>query len=86
VVVAVRDSGTGLDPKDVEHIFDPFFTTKSEGMGLGLSISRTIIEAHGGMLWAKPNEGKGATMQFILPPNIGSESSSTISAAQGSYS
>ncbi|HKH02306.1 MAG TPA: ATP-binding protein [Bradyrhizobium sp.] len=86
VVVAVRDSGTGLDPKDVEHIFDPFFTTKSEGMGLGLSISRTIIEAHGGMLWAKPNEGKGATMQFTLPPSIGNESRSTIPAAQGRHS
>ena len=74
VVVAVRDSGTGLDPKDADRIFDPFFTTKSEGMGLGLSISRTIIEAHGGTLWAKPNEGKGATIQFTLPPSSGSES------------
>ena len=68
VVVAVRDSGHGLDPKDVERIFDPFFTTKAEGMGLGLSISRTIIEAHGGTLWATPNEDKGATIQFTLPP------------------
>jgi C4-dicarboxylate-specific signal transduction histidine kinase len=67
VVVAVRDSGTGLDPKDADRIFDPFFSTKSEGMGLGLSISRTIIEDHGGTLWAKPNEGKGATIQFTLP-------------------
>ncbi|HZE69513.1 MAG TPA: ATP-binding protein, partial [Pyrinomonadaceae bacterium] len=74
VVVAVRDSGTGLDPKDADRIFDPFFTTKAEGMGLGLSISRTIIEAHGGTLWAKPNEGKGATIQFTLPPSSGSES------------
>ena len=67
LVVAVRDSGHGLDPKDVERIFDPFFTTKPEGMGLGLSISRTIIEAHGGTLWATPNEDKGATIQFTLP-------------------
>jgi C4-dicarboxylate-specific signal transduction histidine kinase len=67
VMVAVRDSGTGLDPKDAERIFDPFFTTKSEGMGLGLSISRTIIEAHGGTLWAKPNNDRGATIQFTLP-------------------
>jgi len=74
VVVAVRDSGKGLDAKDAERIFDPFFTTKSEGLGLGLSISRRIIEAHGGTLWAKPNEGKGATIQFILPPSSGSES------------
>jgi len=74
VVVAVRDSGAGLDPKNVERIFDPFFTTKPEGMGLGLSISRTIIEAHGGTLWATPNEGRGATIQFTLPLSTRSES------------
>jgi PAS domain S-box-containing protein len=68
VVVAVRDSGQGLEMKDVEQIFEPFFTTKSAGMGLGLSISRTIIEAHGGTLWATQNEDKGATIQFTLPP------------------
>ena len=68
IVVAVRDSGRGLDPKNVEQIFDPFFTTKPEGMGLGLSISRTIIEAHGGTLWATQNEDKGATIQFTLQP------------------
>jgi two-component system, LuxR family, sensor kinase FixL len=69
LLVAVRDSGNGLDPKNVERIFDPFFTTKAQGMGLGLSISRTIIEAHGGTLWATPNEDRGATLQFILPPS-----------------
>ena len=68
VLVAVRDSGKGLDAKDTEKIFEPFFSTKSEGLGLGLSISRRIIEDHGGTLWAKPNEGKGATIQFTLPP------------------
>ncbi len=67
VVVAVRDSGTGLDPKSVDQIFDPFFSTKPEGMGLGLSISRTIIESHGGTLWATQNEDKGATIQFTIP-------------------
>jgi C4-dicarboxylate-specific signal transduction histidine kinase len=67
VLVAVRDSGTGIDPQDCERIFDQFFTTKSEGLGLGLSISRTIIESHGGRLWATPNEDKGATIQFTLP-------------------
>jgi PAS domain S-box-containing protein len=72
VMIAVRDSGTGLDPKDIERIFDPFFTTKPDGMGLGLSISRTIIEAHGGKLWATQNEGQGATVQFTLPAGSGS--------------
>ena len=67
VVVAVRDSGKGLDAKDAEKIFDPFFTTKPEGMGLGLSISRSIIEDHRGTLWAKPNQDRGATVQFTLP-------------------
>lgn len=67
VLVAVRDSGPGLDPKNVDRIFEPFFTTKSEGMGLGLSISRTIIEAHGGTLWASQNKDQGATIQFSLP-------------------
>jgi C4-dicarboxylate-specific signal transduction histidine kinase len=67
VLVAVRDSGTGLDPESVDRIFDPFFSTKPEGMGLGLSISQTIIEAHGGTLWATQNEGAGATIQFTLP-------------------
>jgi PAS domain S-box-containing protein len=66
-VVAVRDSGTGLDPRDGDRIFDAFFTTKAEGLGLGLSISRRIIEAHGGRLWAAPNEDQGATIQFALP-------------------
>jgi signal transduction histidine kinase len=72
VVVAVRDSGNGLDPRNVDRIFDPFFTTKPGGMGLGLSISRTIIEAHGGTLWATQNEDKGATIQFTLPLGSGS--------------
>jgi PAS domain S-box-containing protein len=67
VLVTFRDSGTGVDPRDRERIFDPFFTTKSEGMGLGLSISRTIIESHGGSLCATPNEQIGTTIQIILP-------------------
>jgi C4-dicarboxylate-specific signal transduction histidine kinase len=67
IVVAVRDTGHGLRSKDVERIFDPFFTTKPEGLGLGLSVSQTIIEAHGGTLWATQNEDKGTTIQFTLP-------------------
>jgi PAS domain S-box-containing protein len=66
-VVAVRDSGIGLDPRDCDRIFESFFTTKGEGLGLGLSISRRIIEAHGGRLWATPNEDQGATIQLTLP-------------------
>lgn len=67
VTVAVRDSGPGLDPHDRERLFDTFFTTKKDGIGLGLSISRTIVEGHGGRLWATANEGAGATFQFTLP-------------------
>jgi PAS domain S-box-containing protein len=70
-VVAVRDYGPGLVPEDEDKIFDPFFTTKPEGMGLGLSISRTIIEEHGGTLWATQNEGRGATLHFSLPASSG---------------
>jgi PAS domain S-box-containing protein len=67
LMVAVKDSGHGLDPGAVEHIFDPFVSTKEGGLGLGLSISRTIIEAHGGSLWATSNAGRGTTLQFTLP-------------------
>lgn len=67
VLVAVRDSGVGLDPQHRDRIFDAFYTTKSEGMGMGLAISRSIIEAHGGRLWAIPNDGPGETFQFTLP-------------------
>jgi PAS domain S-box-containing protein len=67
VLAMVRDNGVGLDPQQAERIFDSFYTTKPKGMGLGLSISRSIIEAHGGRLWASPNTGYGATFQFTLP-------------------
>jgi C4-dicarboxylate-specific signal transduction histidine kinase len=67
VVVLVQDSGVGLDPKDSSKIFDPFYTTKAEGIGMGLTISRSIIEAHGGRLWAVANEGPGSTFCFTLP-------------------
>jgi signal transduction histidine kinase len=67
LVVAVRDAGIGLDPQMVDRIFDAFLTTKPEGMGMGLSISRTILEAHGGRLWATPHDGPGATVQLTLP-------------------
>ena len=65
--MAVHDTGLGIDPNHLDRVFDAFFTTKPGGMGMGLSISRSIIEAHGGRLWATPNEGPGATFQFALP-------------------
>jgi PAS domain S-box-containing protein len=65
--VTVQDSGPGLDAKTIHRIFDPFFTTKAGGMGLGLAISRALIEAHGGQLWADPEMGQGATFHFTLP-------------------
>ncbi|HXO95235.1 MAG TPA: ATP-binding protein, partial [Chthoniobacterales bacterium] len=65
--VAVRDSGPGLDPASLEHLFDAFYTTKSSGMGMGLSICRSIIESHGGRIWAEANVPQGATVQFTLP-------------------
>src|SRR6266850_378714 len=67
VVVVVRDSGPGLDSKSLERLFEPFYTTKPQGMGMGLAICRSIIEAHGGRLWAIANEERGATFQFALP-------------------
>ena len=67
VLVSVQDSGLGLDPKNIGHVFDAFFTTKSEGMGMGLPISRSIVETHGGRLWLTPNDGQGVTFQFTLP-------------------
>jgi signal transduction histidine kinase len=67
VGVMVRDVGIGLDPENMARLFDAFFTTKPGGMGMDLSISRTIIEAHGGRLWATANDGHGATFQFTLP-------------------
>ena len=69
VIVAVRDSGEGLDSADPERVFDAFYTTKPEGMGMGLAISRTIIESHGGRLWATANSPKGAVFQFRLSTN-----------------
>jgi signal transduction histidine kinase len=67
VLVAVRDSGPGIDPARLERVFDAFYTTKSSGTGMGLSICRSIITAHGGRLWADANEPRGAVFQFTLP-------------------
>ena len=67
VLISVSDCGTGIEPESADHLFEAFFTTKQEGMGLGLSISRTIVEGHQGRLWATPNTQGGATFQFTLP-------------------
>ena len=67
VLVSVRDTGVGLDAQHIEQVFEAFYTTKTEGVGMGLSISRSIVEAHGGRLWASANQGPGATFQLTLP-------------------
>jgi PAS domain S-box-containing protein len=67
VLVAVRDTGPGIDGKHLERVFQPFYTTKSSGVGMGLSICRSIIDAHGGRLWTDANEPRGAVFQFTLP-------------------
>jgi C4-dicarboxylate-specific signal transduction histidine kinase len=67
VLVIVQDSGVGLKPEAIERLFETFYTTKPAGLGMGLSISRSVIESHGGRLWAKCSDGPGATFQFSLP-------------------
>ena len=71
VLLAVRDSGPGLAPETLERLFDAFYTTKADGMGMGLSICRSIIEAHGGRLWATANSPRGAVFQFVVPAHPG---------------
>jgi signal transduction histidine kinase len=67
VLVAVRDSGPGIDRAHLERVFEAFYTTKSSGVGMGLAICRSIIDAHGGRLWADANEPRGVVFQFTLP-------------------
>jgi signal transduction histidine kinase len=67
ILVAVRDSGPGIEPERRERVFDAFYTTKSSGVGMGLSICRSIIDAHGGRLWVEANAPRGAVFQFTLP-------------------
>jgi signal transduction histidine kinase len=67
VLVAVSDSGPGIDPEHLARAFEAFYTTKSNGVGMGLSICQSIIEAHGGRLWVDANEPRGAVFQFTLP-------------------
>ena len=70
VLIAVRDTGVGIDPQNATGIFEAFYSTKPNGMGMGLSICRSIVESHGGTIWASPNEGPGATFQFALPSRL----------------
>jgi signal transduction histidine kinase len=67
VRVTVKDSGVGIDPQSVDKIFNAFYTTKNNGMGIGLSVSRSIIERHHGRLWVEPDERPGATFAFTVP-------------------
>ena len=69
VMVSVADTGPGINPQDIDRIFNPLFTTKSDGMGMGLSICRAIVEAHHGRLWVTPNSPCGAVFQFTLHAN-----------------
>jgi C4-dicarboxylate-specific signal transduction histidine kinase len=70
LLISVVDTGAGLQPEQVEKVFNAFYTTKAQGTGMGLPISRSIIESHGGRLWASPNPGQGATFQFTLPIEV----------------
>jgi signal transduction histidine kinase len=70
LLILVSDSGIGLPGEEPERIFEAFFTTKPQGTGMGLSISRRIVESHGGRLWASPNTRRGTTFQFTLPNEL----------------
>jgi len=70
LLISVGDTGVGLQTDQVEQVFNAFYTTKAHGTGMGLPISRSIIESHGGHLWASPNPGRGATFQFTLPIEV----------------
>lgn len=70
LVMSVRDSGLGIDPQNWQKLFDAFYTTEATGMGVGLAISRSIIESQGGKLWATANDGSGATFSLSLPYGV----------------
>ena len=79
--VTVEDSGVGLDPNTIGKIFEPFYTTKSSGMGMGLSICRSIVQNHGGRLWATAKEGPGTRFHFSLPQYHEEEQNSRVRGA-----
>ena len=70
VLVAVQDAGIGIEPANLEQVFKAFYTTKPEGVGIGLSICRSIVEAHGGRVWADRNTGPGMTFQFTISSSV----------------
>jgi signal transduction histidine kinase len=70
ILMSVSDTGVGLPPQQPDQIFNAFFTTKVQGTGMGLSISRSIVESHGGRLWATANSGRGATFHLTLPTKV----------------
>jgi len=72
VRLTVQDTGVGVEPHRVDKLFEAFYTTKADGMGIGLSVSRSIIERHHGRLWAQPNDGPGATFAFCIPLTLDS--------------
>jgi signal transduction histidine kinase len=78
VQVTVEDSGIGIDPRMIDKIFDSFYTTKAGGMGMGLSISRSILQAHGGRLWATLKTGPGTVFHFALPKHHGEEANAAV--------
>jgi signal transduction histidine kinase len=82
VRLTVRDVGVGLDPQSMDKLFDTFFTTKADGMGIGLSVSRSIIERHDGRLWAEPNDGPGTTFSFAIPAATGAVTGATDTKVQ----
>ena len=71
--LTVTDAGVGLHPQTAERLFDAFYTSKTDGMGIGLSVSRSIIESHSGKIWAETNDGPGATFSFSIPRQAASD-------------
>ena len=78
VQVSIEDSGIGIDPEKLDKIFDSFYITKPGGMGMGLSISRSILQAHGGRLWAAANDGTGTVFHFVIPSYHEKESNAAV--------